>query len=73
MGQANSVSFAKKMNRNLVSIAQLVALFQGYYCKTQSLNSKFFNSPHLKCVNLVTKLLNKKERNEPHDLLNPLT
>jgi hypothetical protein len=73
MGQAYSVSFARKMNRNLVSIAQLVAIFQGYYCKTHSLNSKFFNSPYLKCVNLLTKLLNKKERNEPHDLLNPLT
>lgn len=44
-----------------VSVAQLVANIDNL-CRDRSSNSGFFTSPHLMCVNLIIRLLDKKKK-----------
>ena len=44
----------------LVSVAQLVATKENL-CRGWSSNPKFFTFPHIMCVNLATRLLDKKK------------
>lgn len=46
-----------------VSVAQLVANIDNL-CRGRSLNSGFPTSPHLMCVNLTTRLFDKKKKKQ---------